>query len=262
MPKTILITGAGTGIGKDTAKRLLARGHKVYATTYAEPEVSALQMELGSSARVFKLDITKPEDRDKIAGLDLDVLINNAAQSLSGSLADVQIDRVRRLFEVNLFSALELTQIAIRSMIARGGGTVIFMSSIVGRIPEPFVMPYSMSKFAISAAAAGLREEMKALGKGIHVAVVEPGPYKTGFNQQLMSSQFEAIEKDGSLFSRAQIEARKQASDRRLRLLEVGSTDTIVRQIVSAAEARKPRLRYVAPWTFAIMVRLLRIAGI
>lgn len=262
MTKTILITGAGTGIGKDTAKQLLARGHTVYVTTYSESEVSALQTELGSSARVFKLDITNAEDRSKIVSLELDVLINNAAQNLSGSLADVKIDRVRRLFEVNLFSSLELTQIAIRSMIARGGGTVIFMSSIVGRIPEPFAMPYSMTKFAISAAAAGLREEMKALGKGIHVSVVEPGPYNTGFNQQLLNSQFEAIEKQGSIFSKAQIGARRKASHRRLQFLEIGSTDTIVRKIVSAVEARKPRLRYVAPWTFAVLVRLLRIAGI
>lgn len=262
MRKTILITGAGTGIGKDAAKSLLARGHTVYATTYAEAEVSTLQTELGPAAIVFKLDITNAEDREKVAGLDLDVLINNAAQNLSGSLAEVNIDRVRRLFEVNLFSAMELTQIAIRSMIAHGGGTVIFMSSITGRVPEPFLMPYSMTKFAISAAAAGLREEMKTLGKGIHVSVIEPGPYNTGFNQQLLSSQFEAIDKEGSLFSRAQIEARKKASDSRLRLLEVGSTDTIVRKIVTAAEAKKPNLRYVAPWTFAVLVRLLRIAGV
>lgn len=262
MPKTVLITGAGTGIGKDAAKSLLARGHTVYATTYAEAEVSALQTELGPAARVFKLDITNAEDRGKIADLGLNVLINNAAQNLSGSLAEVNMDRVRRLFEVNLFSALDLTQIAIRSMIARGGGTIIFMSSITGRIPEAFVMPYSMTKFAISAAAAGLREEMKALGKGINVSVVEPGPYNTGFNQKLVSSQFEAVETEGSLFSRKQLEARKKASDARLRLLEVGSTDTIVRKIVAAAEASKPKLRYVAPWTFAVLVRLMRILGV
>lgn len=262
MSKTILITGAGTGIGKDTAKSLLARGHTVYATTYAEAEVGPLQAELGPAARVFKLDITNPADRGKIADLGLDVLINNAAQNLSGSLADVKIDRVRRLFEVNLFSALELTQIAIRSMIARGGGTVVFISSITGRVPEPFVMPYSMTKFAISAAAAGLREEMRTLGKGIQVCVVEPGPYNTGFNQKLVNSQFEHMEQEGSLFSREQVEARKKAADARLRWLEVGSTDTIVRKIVVAAEARKPRLRYVAPWTFALLVRLLRILGV
>jgi len=262
MSKTILITGAGTGIGKDTAKSLLSRGQTVYATTYAEAEVEPLQAELGPGARVFKLDVTNAEDRGKIADLGLDVLVNNAAQNLSGSLADVKIDRVRRLFEINVFSPLELTQIAIRSMVGRGGGTVIFISSITGRVPEPFVMPYSMTKFAISAAAAGLRDEMKTLGKGIHVSVVEPGPYNTGFNQKLVSSQFEYMEKEGSLFSRAQIEARKKATDARLRWLEVGSTDTIVRKIVSAAEARKPRLRYVAPWTFALLVRLMRIFGV
>ena len=143
MRKTILITGAGTGIGKDAAKRLAARGHKVYATTCADSEVPALQADLGSGAHAFKLDITAAEDR---------------------------------------------AQIVIRGMIARGGGTVIFMSSITGRVPEPFVMPYSMTKFAISAAAAGLREKMKLLDKGIHVSVVEPGPYNTGFNQKLESS--------------------------------------------------------------------------
>lgn len=260
--KSILITGAGTGIGKDAARALLARGHTVYATTYSEHEVQALQIELGSDARVFKLDITNAQDREKVAALDVNVLINNAAQGLSGSLAEVSMDKVRQLFEVNLFSTLELTQVAIRSMVARGGGTVIFMSSITGRVPEPFLMPYSMTKFAISAAAAGLREEMKELGKGIHVSVVEPGPYKTGFNQKLMGSQFELIEQAGSMFLREQVEARKKASDAKLRWLEVGSTHSIVGKIVAAAEARKPRLRYVAPWTFALLVRILRIFGV
>jgi hypothetical protein len=78
----------------------------------------------------------------------------------------------------------------------------------------------------------------------------------------MVNSQFEFMEKEGSLFSRAQVESRKKAIDARLRWLEVGSTDTIVRKIVTAAEARKPRLRYVAPWTFALLVRLLRIFGV
>lgn len=260
MPKTILITGAGTGIGRDTAKELLARGHKVFATTYSEAEAIALQAELGDKAHVFKLDITNPKDRERIIDLDLDVLINNAAQNASGSLAEVDINIVRRLFEVNVFSSLELTQVAIRSMIPRGGGTVIFISSIAGRIPMPFLMPYSMTKFAVSAAAAGLRDEMQTLGKGIQVAVVEPGPFRTGFNQQMSDSRFEWMEK-GSLFSKRQIEQMKAESDRTLRWAEAKSTNSIVRKIVAAAEARKPRLRYVAPWMFAVLVRLMRILG-
>lgn len=145
-------------------------------------------------------------------------------------------------------------------MIPRGGGTVIFISSITGRIPLPFLMPYAMTKFAVSAAAAGLREEMQALGKGIQVAVVEPGPFRTGFNQKMDDSRYEWMEK-GSLFSKDQIAKMKNDSSRTLRWAEATSTASIARKIVTAAEARKPRLRYVAPWTFALLVRVMRIFG-
>lgn len=261
--KSILITGAGTGIGKDTAKYLITRGHKVYAAAHHQGEVDSVQSELGPSASVLKLDITVPEDRAQIADLGIDVLVNNAAANQSGSLAEIDIDRVRRLFEVNLFATLELTQVAIKSMIARGsGGTIIFISSIAGRIPQPFLMPYSTSKFALSAAAAGLRSEMKTLGKGIQVSVVEPGPFKTGFNQQMSNTRFEWMEKEGSLFSPTQIEAMKNESDTKFRWLEARSTASIVKKITAAAEAKRPRLRYVAPWTFALLVRLMRIGGV
>lgn len=259
--KAVLITGAGTGIGKDAAKALLARGHRVIATTHRVDEVDDLQRELGEGATVFKLDITDASDRARIADLDIDVLVNNAAQGESGSLAEIDIDRVRNLFETNLFSTLELTQIAIRAMITRGGGTIIFISSIAGRIPLPFVMPYGMTKFALSAAAASLRKEMDALGKGINVSVVEPGPYNTGFNKRMNASRFEWME-EGSIFSPEQVQQMKADSDKELRLVEVQSTASIVKKIVKSAEARRPRLRYVAPWYFALLARLMRIFGV
>jgi short-subunit dehydrogenase len=258
--KSILITGAGTGIGRDTAKALVERWHKVYATTHHDAEVASLRDALGGDAEVFRLEITDPQDRAKIAELDIDVLINNAGQGESGSLAEIDIDRVRRLFEVNLFSSLELTQIAIGTMIERGGGTIIFISSVVGRIPFPFLMPYGMTKFALSAAASGLRSEMRTLGKGIHVSVIEPGAFHTGFNQRLWSSRFEWMD-NSSIFSASQIETMKSDSTRTLRWIEVKSTVSIVNKIVSASEAKTPRLRYVAPWYMAIVVCLLRILG-
>lgn len=258
--KAVLITGAGTGIGRDTAKALVAKGHRVYATTHREAEVGGLQSELGDASSVFKLDITSAADRAKTSDLNIDVLINNAAQGESGSLAEVDLARVRQLFEVNLFSTLELTQTMIRPMIERGGGSVIFISSIAGRVPVPFLMPYAMTKFAISAAAAGLRKEMDELGKGVHVSVVEPGAYHTGFNQRLNASRFEWME-EGSLFSQQQIERMKASAEKELRWAEQRSTDSIVRKIVAATEARQPKLRYVAPWHFAVLVRLMRVFG-
>lgn len=94
--RTILITGAGTGIGRDTASALVARGHTVYATTHSESEVAGLQQALGAAATVFKLDITSAEDRARIADLDVDVLINNAAVARSGSLAEVDPKTTKR----------------------------------------------------------------------------------------------------------------------------------------------------------------------
>lgn len=259
--KTVLITGAATGIGKDAAKKLLDRGHQVIATTHHEEQVAGLKEELGPKAKIFKLDITKPEDRAKIADYDLEVLVNNGALGETGSLAEIDMDRVRNLFEVNLFSTLELSQLAIRSMIKGGGGTVVFVSSVAGRMPLPFFMPYGMTKYALSAGAAGLRKEMKVLGKGIHISVVEPGPYATGFNQKMSNSRFVWMEKE-SLFTKEQIKKMKSETDRQFELTEQNSNETIVNKIVAATEAHKPKLRYVAPWWIALYVRVLRILGV
>ena len=99
MKKTILITGAGTGIGRDAAFALAARGHEVIATTFDEAQADALRADAqarGQALQVFKLDITNPADRALLLPLKLDVLINNAGIGESGSLAEVDLDRVRR----------------------------------------------------------------------------------------------------------------------------------------------------------------------
>jgi short-subunit dehydrogenase len=193
MKKTILITGAGTGIGRDAAFALAGRGHRVLATTFSLAQAAELRAEAvrrNVVLEVHKLDITDAADRAQVLDWPVDVLINNAGMGESGSLAEVDMERIRRVFEVNVFATLALTQLALRGMIERRSGTVLFVSSIAGRLPMPFLMPYSMTKFALSAAAAGLREEMDQLGKGVQVAVIEPGAIHTGFNQQMSESKY------------------------------------------------------------------------
>ena len=258
--KRILVTGAGTGIGRDAVLALMKRGHDVIATTHSEEQATSLQSALSDGSTAFKLDITDPMDREKIRDLEIDVLINNAAIGDSGSLAEIDIDRVRTIFEVNLFSTLALSQIALRGMIARGSGTVIFISSLAGRVPAPFLMPYAMTKFALSAAAAGLRDEMALLNKGVQVCVVEPGAIHTGFNQKMMAKKYTWMD-ESSIFSREQIEKLKKDEERNFKWLEVKSTGSIVRKIVEAAESERPRLRYVAPWIHGFFIRLARILG-
>jgi short-subunit dehydrogenase len=263
MTKTILITGAGSGIGQDTAWALAALGHKVIATTFDEAQAARLRAQAesrGVALQVFKLDITSAADREQILALELDVLINNAGIGESGSLAEVDVDRIRKVFEVNVFATLELTQLALRGMIARRRGTVLFVSSIAGRVPMPFLMPYSMSKFALSAAGAGLRAELEQLRCNVHVALIEPGAIHTGFNQAMTDRKYTWMGPQ-SYFA-GQAERMKAQEARTFAFLEARSTRSIVAQIVKAAQARKPRLRYVAPWVQGVGVRLARIFGV
>jgi len=262
-PKTILITGAGSGIGRDSAFALAARGHRVLATTLDEEQAVALRADCagrGLKLEVFQLDITSAHDRGKILPLELDVLINNAAIGESGSLAEVDVDRIRRAFEVNVFATLELTQLALRGMIARRRGTVLLVSSIAGRMPMPFLMPYSMTKFALSAAGAGLRAELDQLGANVHVALIEPGAIHTGFNQAMTARKYEWMNKQSYFHAQARQMQAKEA--RVFGLLEARDTRSIVAQIVRASEARRPKLRYVAPWAQGVLVRLARIFGV
>ena len=209
---------------------------------------------------VLKLDITLKGDRDQVSPLAIDVLINNAAIGESESLAEVNVDRIRRAFEVNVFSTLELTQLVLKGMIARRRGTVIFVSSIAGRVPTPFMMPYAMTKFALSAAGAGLRAEMDVLGKNIQVSIIEPGAIHTGFNQAMTGRKYKWMQHQSYLSDK--IDELKAREDRVFAFLEAKRTNSIVAQYVKAAEATRPRLRYVAPWIQRVFVRLARMAGV
>jgi short-subunit dehydrogenase len=257
--KRMLITGSGSGIGRDAVRALADRGHSVYATTHTEAQAAWWASVGGPGVKAFKLDITEETDRARVADLPIDVLVNNAALGESGSLAEVPLERVRAAFETNLFATLALTQLVLRGMIARRSGTILFISSLAGRLPAPFLMPYAMTKFALSAAADALRQEMAQLDRGVHIAVVEPGAYHTGFNQKMVAKKYEWM-RHGSYFQ-DQLAALKAQEERLFAILELRSTRTIVRKIVQAVEAEKPRLRYVEPWWQGVGVRFLRAVG-
>lgn len=259
--KTILITGAASGFGRDTAVALAKRGHKVIATTHREESVMELTTAYPNLfLAVFKLDITLAEDRNKILDFDLDVLINNAGIGESGSLAEVPLGRVRANFETNVFSTLTITQLALKGMLKKQSGTVIFISSLAGRIPMPFLGPYSMTKHALSAAATMLRSELKKISNTVHIALVEPGAYHTGFNQKNIAKKYEWMDKNSLFYDK--IEELKTEENKQFNLTEVSTTNSIVTKIVTAAEATKPRLRYIAPWWQGLGVRIMRIFGV
>jgi len=259
--KKILITGAGTGLGKAAALALANRGHHVYATTVNEEQagqMAGLGGKEGLRLDSFKLDVTDEDDRQKIAGLELDVLINNAGVGYSGSLAELDLERVRENFEINVFSSLRLAQIALKGMIARKRGTVMFISSICGRISTPFLGSYSMTKYSLEAAAEALRAEMEMLGAGVKVCLIEPGPYNTGFNKWITDNKFEWMEK-GSYFE-DHIEQLKQQDAAALAEMELQDLSTIIEKIVTAAEAADPDLRYFAPEHLLALVKEMEVS--
>jgi short-subunit dehydrogenase len=187
MSKTVLITGAGSGFGELAAVALADRGHHVIATTETDAQASALAA-AAPQLRVERVDITS-SDVQKVRQWDVDVLINNAGVGETGPLADVPLERVRHLFEVNVFGTLAVTQAVLQGMVARKAGRVIIMSSIAGVISAPAFGPYSMTKFALEAMGKAMRAELAPLG--IDVTLLNPGPYLTGFNDRMAASMWE-----------------------------------------------------------------------
>lgn len=259
--KNILITGAGSGIGKEAAFTLSRRGHHVIATARSDESVAQLQKEASDQnldIKAFKLDITSASDRQKITEYDLDVLINNAGAGQTGSLAEIPMERVRMNFEVNVFSPIEITQVALKGMMKKGKGTVIFVSSLAGRTPMPFLNPYSMTKFALSGGVAALRDEIHRVAKNVHVSLIEPGAYATGFNAKMFETKYEWMD-ENSYFHKIIPQLKKLENG--IGLLETKSTAGIVKKIVKACESSRPCLRYVAPWYQGLGIYLMRLIG-
>jgi len=260
--KTIFITGSGSGFGKATAIALAKKGHRVIASTHHLAESEELN-QLGKKEKIslesIVVDVTVAKDREKILNYDVDVLINNAGIGETGSLAEIPFDKVKHTFEVNVFGSFELTQLALKSMMKKDKGTVIFISSLLGRVTSPFFGPYSMSKFALSSGAEMLQKELLQVTHNVHVVTVEPGAYSTGFNQKMMAKKYEWMDKTSYFYQI--LEKLKQREKQQFDLAEQKSIDSIVHQIILASEADKPKQRYVAPWWQGLGVRVLRALG-
>lgn len=189
MSQTILITGAGTGFGKEVALRAAEHGARIIAGVEIVAQIMSLQEEArsrGVSLQVEKLDVTDPADRGRAWEWNIDVLLNNAGISEGGSTADIPEENLRRQFEVNVIGPVLLTQGFAKKMVRKGQGKIVFMSSVAGLTVDPFTGAYAGSKHAVEAFAEALRAEL--LEFGVQVATVNPGPYLTGFNDRMFET--------------------------------------------------------------------------
>ncbi|MEJ6478780.1 MAG: SDR family NAD(P)-dependent oxidoreductase, partial [Octadecabacter sp.] len=177
----ILITGAGTGLGRLTAIELARRGHDVLAGLHSSQGNESFQKHDGITT--IELDITEAQNRVHAAEFAPDVLVNNAGVSELGPLALMPMERARHVFEVNVFGTLAMTQACLPAMIERGSGRLLFVSSIAGVSAGAIAGPYAMSKHAMQAMGASLRQELAP--QGIDVVLANPGAFATGFNDRM-----------------------------------------------------------------------------
>ncbi|MGW7545029.1 SDR family oxidoreductase [Streptomyces sp. NPDC054770] len=205
--KKILITGAGTGLGRGTVIGLARAGHQVIATTEIWSQVTELrkhieELSLQDRVTVDKLDVLDARDIAAVSGWDFDTFVSNAAIGDCGPLAEIPVELVRRTFETNVFANLELTQQVIRTWVDAGTpGRVVIVSSMGGMLTAFGLGPYCATKHALEAIAATLRDELAPTG--ITVQTINPGAYLTGFNDRIADTTFRWLD-DAVNFNRTE----------------------------------------------------------
>src|ERR1700678_3868948 len=214
MYKTILITGAGSGLGEGTAIGLAKQGHTVIAAAQSWPQETALRNKaesLGlSSLRVEKLDLLEPHDTARAVGWEFDVLVNNAGVGEGGPISEIPMDLVRRNFEVNVFAPLDLTQRVVKRWVrSKTQGKVVFLSSVLGVVSPPMVGAYSASKHAVQAIAEAMQDELRPFG--IQVQTINPGPYLTGFNETMVEAAYRWLDDKVTFTPRAMVKKTTDA---------------------------------------------------
>ena len=250
-PNAVLITGASTGIGAACALYLDARRVRVFAGIRNQADGDALRAKSSSRLTPVVIDVT---DRASIVAAahtiqslvgeaGLGGLVNNAGIAVGGPLEVLPLEQIRRQFEVNVIGVVAVTQ-AFLPLLRLGCGRIVNMGSIAGRVPLPFVGPYSMSKSALDAMTTALRLELDSAG--ISVSLIEPGAIATPIwrksNEAADVLQTTVHHDAWPLYSehidcirRVVAEAEQQAI----------SADVVARAVEHALTARRPKLRYL-----------------
>jgi short-subunit dehydrogenase len=184
---TVVITGASMGIGRALALAWAARGATLVLSARGKDALDGVAGEVegaGGRAIVEPGDATDEVHRVRLVERavaesgSIDVLVNNAGRGFFSPALEIDVDEMRRLFELNVFAPLRLVQIAAPHL-ERSRGTVVMMSSIAGMVAAPRYGAYSASKFALEALSMAMRSELA--DKGIGVVVIRPGPVNTPF---------------------------------------------------------------------------------
>src|SRR3954452_7952357 len=258
--RSVLVTGASSGIGRATALRLDRSGWRVFAGVRREEDAEALRGDASGPLAPVLLDVTEPEQlaaaaervRQESDG-GLDGLVNNAGVAIPGPLETVPIEDLRHQLEVNLVAYVAVTQ-AMLEQIRRAEGRVVFLSSIGGRIAFPFGGPYHASKFATEAIGDVFRQELRPWG--LKVAIIEPGSIDTPIWErgQRKAEDVEAKSpRTNLLYGAALDKFRKVIEETAERGIP---PEKVAKAISHALESKRPRSRYLVGLDAKVQARL------
>ena len=257
----VLITGCSTGIGRAAAEALLTPGHTVWATA-RRPETLADLAAKG--AHVTALDVTDEASMSAaVAEVEaahgaVGTLVNNAGYGEYGAVEEVAMDKVRAMFETNVFGLARMCQLVLPGMRAAGSGRIINLSSMGGRMTFPLGGYYHATKYAVEALSDALRVEVKPFG--VQVVVIEPGITRSGFEETIAGSDALASHDDSPYAAmRASVAEGNSAAYANARLS--ASAESVAQTLVKAVEADRPRTRYLLTPAARAMVTARAVGG-
>jgi len=246
MEKVAVVTGTSSGIGFETSLALAREGYFTYATmrdTTKSDKIKEIAQKENLKISILELDVDDEKSvKSAIAQIlnqkqRIDVLVNNAGWGLWGCVEDVSIDEFKEQFETNFFSIIRLIQEVAPAMRKQGSGTIVNVSSVVGRIGFPASPAYISSKFALEGLSESLRFEFAPFG--VDVIIIEPGVIKTNFMKNMKmakKSELDTVYKD---ITTKVVSGVKMMAEMGTPPKEVANT------IVKAIKDKKPLPRYI-----------------
>lgn len=257
--QVVIVTGASSGIGEATARRLVRGGARVVISARRQERLDALARELDpSGANVLAVagDVTSDADRRRLVEATrakfgrIDGLVNNAGYGTRGPLEIVPVEAIRRNFETNVFSLVALTQLVLPVMRAQGGGCVVNIGSVAGKIARPLSSVYDATKHALEALTDGLRGELEPFG--VRVTLIRPGYIVTEFVSAADAASDDILAHAGPY---EPFLAGFRVGYNKLRSV-AGAPDDIARCVEHALTSANPPPRYAAPFHAKIFLLL------
>lgn len=263
--RSVVITGAATGIGAACARRLAEAGWRVFAGVLDERQAERTRRDFPPEIIPVVFDITDPaaisgaqqEIERLLEGQPLGGLVNNAGVAITGPVECVPIDSLRRQFEVNLIGQVAVTQ-AFLPQLRASQGRLVNIASLAARVPTPLMGPYCASKNAMMAISDAMRQELRL--SGIHVSCVEPAVIDTPILHSA-SRNGEALYVTYSAEARERYRPLAEPArrfNRKMARLAV-SPDVVAEAVAHALTARRPRTRYVVgggKWGLLLLTQL------